>query len=317
MPISSIAKALQQKKMKSKQRQFKLKQPTKQPTKRTVKKITKDQKQDRQIQSLRKSIANTMAHYTYHYRDTGELNSVSCGVNFTYLYGNYNTNLETAISNLKYFNPSVPGTLITVDGRTGTFTKEFDFNYVSQRITFRNNYQVPLKLTHYICVPKSDSSQNPITTFTDGLTDVGGPSNTSTMIKLSDSPVFNKLWKIVKTTTRFIDTGKQMVTYYKTKPFKYDPAYNDAHSSSYKPRDKSFMNVIRLEGVMGHDSVQAEYGPVISGVDYEHCITWDFNYDAGSDIRYIHIADSGATAFTNAGQICNKPANEHQTFSAV
>ena len=103
-------------------------------------------------------------------------------------YGGWDiTTLETALSNLRYFDSST-GTLVNVAGATGTFQKEFFFKYLYSKVYARNNYQVPCEVTLYIVCPKDDTGIKPDTAFTNGLSDVGNPSSTSTLLYPTDSP---------------------------------------------------------------------------------------------------------------------------------
>lgn len=280
-------------------------------------KSEKDKKQDKAIGLIRKKLNDGTAHYTHHYRYTGSTGSDIAKANYFQLSANDNLKIETALSTIQYYNPTAPTNLTTVDGTIGAYSKSYRFNYVKQKFTVRNNYVVPCKTTVYIVVPKSDNSRSPYTCLQDGLNDIGSPPITFPLIKLTDSPVFSKLWKIVKTKTKVLQAGQEFTVHYKTKSFVYDPSYQDSHSSSYQPKCKSFLTVIRTEGVLGHDTTTAEYAQLNADVDFEQLITWDFNYDAGADIRQIKVVDVGATAFTVGGITSNKPIADNQAWSST
>ena len=102
---------------------------------------------------------------------------VVCGVNATNYVAkavNNKTIVADILGKLEYYNPSVPGTLTTADGTTGSFMKTFMFRRISCTAVIRNNYTVPVNVDVYFCRVKSDTSIEPDTAVQDGYNNVVG-----------------------------------------------------------------------------------------------------------------------------------------------
>ncbi|WP_445720965.1 hypothetical protein [Flavobacterium sp.] len=268
-----------------------------------------------QIRELRRLAESDMGTHIQRKRQTGVITSAVGSSSHNSLATSSITNLEEVIAQLRYYNPSAPSTLVTADGTTGTYQKEFFFNKVYGKLTVRNNYQVPAKVTVYSVSPKADTSIAPSTAFTQGLTDIGNPSNVSPLVYLTDSVQFKDLYKINKTKSKTLMPGQQLVCSHSAKPFQYDPSFVDSHAITYQAKFKAMLWVIRLEGVLGHDSsVTTEHNLLQAAIDYENEITFQVKYAAGADIHYIHLDDVSDT-FTNAGVVSQKPVADNQSYS--
>ena len=268
-----------------------------------------DQKQNRQIKNLKDSVASTEGYYTYIRRTQSSVASDIGRAEFkATILSNSNTLKETVLATVPFFDPSAPTTPDLTDCTVGNFSKEFRFTAVTQRIKVVNNYVIPAYVSVYVIVPRQDTSKAVLSTFNEGLDDVVDESTDlayNPTIKLYDSPHFKKLFKIVKTTSKLLKPGQQIVQWYKTKPFTYDPSYNDSHASTYKPKHGAFQTLIRLEGAFGRDGTQAnaEYSALKAAVDYDIQIRYDIKYDAGAKIRWFIVSDDTKTdAFTTSGQ---------------
>lgn len=258
--------------------------------------------------------------------DTGELiyrdratDAVLCSVNGTAhsdFVLNSTSHLEGVLAQLRYYNPSVPGTLTTADGATGSFEKEFYFTTCYGNLTCRNNYQVPVDVSIYLVKVKNDTSIIPTTAFTDGLADVGSPTSTSPLVYLTDSPIFNDLWKITNTYKFKLSPGQQKSYSASTPKFMYDPSLTDVHGLVYQRKNKTMAFIVRVEGVIGHDTTADEQGCLAAGVDVMFDRTFKVKYQAGADIKYIHVVNSAST-FTNGGVVSNKPVSDNQQYSVL
>lgn len=270
----------------------------------------------KQIQRLKQMTDNDTGTHVFRIRYTGRL---LAGVNESQHMQQFGCDalaLENALTNLKYYNPSVPGTLTTASGASGTFSHKFLFQTIHTQFKIRNNYQSPCKVTVYIVTPKNDTSKAPLTTFTDGLADIGSPTSTSPLVFITDSLVFKNLYKIEKSITKVLDAGKSCKMSYTIKDLLYDTSYFDAHTSSYKKIEGAHAYIVRLEGVLGHDTTLDEQGYLAAGIDWEAENKFVIKYNAGIDLYQVEITDNADT-FTNGGVVSSKPVADNQGYSVA
>lgn len=269
----------------------------------------------KQLTSLQKKVANNEGHLIYKNRQSDR--NVSTAINecnYLNVSAFDRTLIETVIANLRYFNPAVPATFTTVDFTSGTQYKSLQIKAYS-KITLRNNYQVPVKVSLYLVIPRKDTSIASKTSIENGLTDIGLTNGQlDPLVYPSDSPHFNDLWKIVKKKQIILQPSQQCYMNNSKVPwFSYDPSYSDSHSLTYQSRWFAHQYLIRVEGVIGHDSaVATEYGVLQAGVDAMTDTIVQVRYSAGADIKYMITADDSAAAFTNGPQITvlqNEQAN--------
>lgn len=221
---------------------------------------------------------------------------------------------ESVLGQLRFFNPSAPGTLITASGATGTYYRNFLFKSVRSTHTVSNNYQIPCKVTIYYCTVKDDTNINPITAFTDGIADASNAAATSVAISLKDSDEFNDLWRIAKQKTMVLQPGKTMSCTYGFNNMLYSPATYDSHTSSYQRRFKCFYVICRVQGILAHDSAANEVGLCNGGVDVLWNTTYKVQYDAGGDINYLYVSEN-QDSFTNGPLVSSKPVADNINFS--
>jgi len=218
------------------------------------------------------------------------------------LSGSSITKLETVIANLRYFNPATPGTYTTVDFTSGTQSKSIRIKMYS-KLNIRNNYVVPAKVDIYVCTPKQDTTITTVAAVTAGYVDIGGVDIDSSLMYPSDSPSFTQLWKIVKHTHFTLKPGGERSASFSKPYFDYDPSLVDLHADTYQKHYGSHQYLIRITGVLAHDSVVAtEEGFSKAGVDASVVTTYTCRYAAGADIKYIIINDSADT-FTNTPNV--------------
>lgn len=223
-------------------------------------------------------------------------------------------NYEVVLAQLRFFNPSSPGTLIQGSGATGTYYRDYLFKTVHTNLTIRNNYQIPAKVTVYVCVPKEDTSIAPDTAFTNGLADVGNPSSSSPLVYLTDSDEFNDLWKIQSSKSKLLLPGVQFHVSYSNNNISYSPATIDSHSLSYQKRFGSYVILVRCEGIIAHDSSADQQGMAQAGVDLTWDTTYKVEYDAGVDLKYIYLDDLSDT-FTNGALVSSMPVSDNIGYS--
>lgn len=228
---------------------------------------------------------------------------------------NDSTNMELVLSTLKYYNPSVPGTLTTAAGATGTYSKSFLFKSIYGKCTVRNNYQVPASVAIYLFKVVEDTSVSPKTNLDNALANLpSAPLLTNPLIYPSDVVDMMPLWKIEKTAKKVLQPGSLMEMSHAIKNVMYDPSVFDSHNLTYQTEWKSFVFLVRVQGVLAHDTTLDEQGISGAGVDVKIDSTYIVDYEAGADIKDIVITNN-ASSFTNGAQLSNKPASSQQAYS--
>lgn len=270
----------------------------------------------KQMRDIRRTIEADTGTHISRVRSVGALASSNNLNNYTNVDLCTVSSVETVLGQLRYYNPSVPGTLTNADGAAGTFQKEFLFKSIYHKIHIRNNYQVPAYVSAYIVVPKEDTDINTSTAFTNGLNDVGSPSSYSPLVHFTDSTQVNDLFKVVASKKILLEPGETFNMIHSTKPFQYDPSFIDNHGLTYQRKFGGAMLFIMIKGEIAHDTSAAERGTSACGIDYMIDTTYIVRYSAGADIRYIVVTD-GSSSFTNSAVLSNKPVSDNQSLSVA
>lgn len=269
----------------------------------------------KQVRELRRLANSDMGVHVHRFRRTDHLTTVNNEQAHKQETACASTKIENVLAELLYYDPSNPSILIKSDGSTGTYHRDYFFTKVTSRIVCRNNYQVPVRLSLFSCVPKADTSINPNTAFVNGLVDVGDVPGNSPLAYLHDSQLFNDLWRIRASKKIVLQPGQQCVMNWTSKPFQYDPSLLDSHNFSYQPVFQAMAWQIFINGVIGHDSVDIlAQATLAAGIDYMVDSIFTVKYPAGVDLRQMSIDDGSAT-FTNLALVTNKPVAENQSFS--
>lgn len=279
-------------------------------------KIVKRQKNlASQVRQLRRIAESDMGTHIHRIRNTTRIISAVNGIRMDSKILNSFTNIEAVIAELRYYNPSAPTTLLNASGATGSYQKEFFFKRVYCNVEARNNYQVPCKVTLYLIQSKDDTSIVGSSSITNGLTDVGsGLVYTDALLYPTDSPQFVDLYRIVKSVKAELKPADKLSISVDCGSFQYDPSLSDSHALEFQRRFKDMQVLVRLEGVIGHDSVADEQGILQGAVDVVYDTTYEVNYAAGADIKYITL-DNNASSFTNGGLVSSHPVSDNIGYS--
>lgn len=293
--------------------------------KRTIRAYNKPKskiaKLTKNVRSLQKEMKSQRSELIYHYRITDTVLSAINQCN----YGDYMTNsttiYEAVLGQLRFFNPSTPGTLTTGDGSSGTYQREYHFKTVYACLTAYNNYQVPAKVTIYVVFAKIDNTILPSVAVSNGLVDVGNPTFQSPMIHPTDSEQFNDLYKIVKRTTKMVMPGQSLTLSHSVGDVYYSPATVDSQTASYQTNYKAWGFLVRAEGTYGHDTVTAsQVAQLSSGIDINLHKKFVVQYDAGTDLKFIYLNDA-SPAFTTGGAVggvvSSKPVSDNIGYSVA
>lgn len=280
--------------------------------KRRRRSVVATRRLQKQVANLSRSLKSDQARHTHRYCATGAVECPVRQVEVASAAGFNATRIETAIANLRYYNPALPGTLTTANASTGTYTRQVHFEKVHDSLTLRNNYTAPVTLRLYICEPKNDTSVDPLTFYNDGVADQAANAeavDTSALIYPSDINNLTSNWRLKMKRNMVLQPGAQTTVTHTTKPFDYDPAIFDSHALQYQQKWQGFIWLIRIEGILAHDNaVGTEQLLATAKLDFRIVRTHVITYDAGVNLDDISIDDDSDAAFTNKGVWANKPA---------
>lgn len=283
--------------------------------KKEMKKQAPLAKLSRQVKTLQKEARASMGTLTYRITD-GLVQTVLANTqgNET-MYLNAYAEVEGVLGQLKYYDPAVPAALVTADGTTGSYSKNFLFKPSYMKVTLRNNYQVPCIARVYQLKVKTDTNITPETAWSNGMTDVSNGTVNDIGIYPSDSPQFGDFWAISNQTTIRLEPGQEKRFTISAPQFNYDPSVTDNHTLSYQCDQHARAIMVSICGAIGHDSaVTTEFGKLPAGVDIDLYKVYTVEYDAGANIKYIFLSN-GYSTFTNGGLVSNKPVADNQAYS--
>lgn len=266
------------------------------------------------IKSLEARERETMSKLIYKYDNVDRIKPTVGAASYGFNNAVSSSQIEAAIAQCRFFDPSAPGTLITGSLATPTYFQNICVS-VSSSMVISNNYQVPCVVTAGVVRPKHDTNITPYNAFTNGLADIGNPDNLSTLVSFYDSPQFRDLW-YGKLKAYKIMPGKTVVIKHFQKQFNYDPSFNDSHNQTYQKAHKSAVYLYRVQGVLGHDtSVATETAIMPAGIDCYFRSTYIITYNSGgASIKTIVLAENASQSFTNGG-VVSQIVVDNQAYS--
>jgi len=226
------------------------------------------------------------------------------------------TTLETSLANLRYYDPAAPATLVTADGNTGSYSRQFYFDKLNSTIEVANNYKVNCELRVYYVTPREDTSITSVNAVAQGLADQGNPSTTGLCMFPTDSEQFRKLWHIQMSKHKELKPGQSIKMNFSPKDFNYDPSNVDSHSLLYQNRYQSGAWMIRLQGALSHDNAADQQGFDNAGVDISVRTTLRITYDAGVSLEDYEYIQTGVAAMTTAA-VTSQQTVSQQSYSAT
>lgn len=286
-----------------------------------AKAVTKvDKRQDKMIKSIYKTLRSDQARHTHRRREVSALGANAGQQVHSAMPVYTNTNLlEGAMAFLRYYDPSNPGTLVTANASTGTYSRQVHFESIYEKLRVRNNYQVPAHITIYSCTPKNDTNITVLSYFSDGITDQasGTVASTSPLIYLNDIRMVKDNWKCKAVKTVLLQAGAETSATRSCKAFDYDPSNVDTHSSQFQSKYGAHMWVVRVEGTIAHDTTLAQYLTTQAQVDCMLDMKFVMTYDAGVNLDDYSVDDNSSASFTNGGVVSNKPVSDNQSYSVA
>lgn len=269
------------------------------------------------FKKLKKRVESGMGTYIYKTRASNEVSCAQNSYSTSVFDGSKVSFIENAIDNLPTFDPSNPGTYTFVNFNTGLQQRQIEIASTFTSCTIKNNYRVPVRFRIYLCIPREDTSITPSEAMENGLTDVGSGLDTTTpMLSPFDSPQFNDLWKVVKTRKGILQPGRGAAVSHVIGSFMFDPSFVDSHGLVYQGRYGAHAYLVRVEGLLGHDTVTlTQHGNLEGGVDVQRLTKYVIKYEAGADIKYIEVVD-GNDAMTADG-VVTVLDNTNQVFNVA
>jgi len=285
-------------------------------SKKMVKKPRRPRTLKKQVKDLQKQMNDLNSHLTVRYHDAFRLLASQNATGIVSHVQNDTTTIELALNNLRYYDPSNPGTLLTASGTAGTYLKKYQMKS-SYVYNFRNNYQIPVQVKIYKYTVKVDTSIPPSTAFTNGLADIGNPTSSSVIVYPSDSPQLKALWVQKSVITWSLKPGQEKVYSLNSSWFDYDASLTDSHGDLYQKPCKCTAILIRIQGVPSHDkTTNTQLGLAAAGIDYTEKITMMVKYNSGGpDIKYLVVADNVDSM--TAGPVVSQVVVDNQEYSAT
>ncbi len=259
---------------------------------------------------------NELATHTFRLRET---QYQTCGHGLAAYYttdGLNATNIEAAITQFRYFDPNVPGTLDVANRASGTYSRDIWVDSVHSKFEMVNNYTVPIKIKLYLVRPKSATSLTPTQAMDGGLADQQAPANRSPISFPTDAELFNQTYAVIKSWNVWLKVGAHKKFTHSVGGFQYNAAEFDSEAASYQPRHKAFHWYTRLVGPIAHSTTtNSEIGNNQAAVDVVHSMKYVFKYDAGVELNdFTHTDNARVSDFTGAGVLIMKNV-EHNQFS--
>lgn len=299
---------------------------SKRPSKRRkyVKKPTKKRVRSRvqskllkRVKTLEREVRSDMGIMIYRLRNVNVVLVAQGQAANGYMELNSGLTIESALNNLKYYDPATPGTLVTAAFTSGTFAKRVLIKRATLSVVLKCNYQTPVKLECYWVTCKVDSSTNINTAYTNGIADdPGAASSLNQLIHLRDSPQVHDLYQLKHCWTGLVLPGREKKFQTKRYNIEYDPATADTVTTTFR-RDLKYVALhVRVFGVLGHDTVNAaEQGVMQGGIDYHADQEYIIEYNAGVGIKYHVISDDGDQTWTTAGVQSAMPVSDQIGYS--
>lgn len=310
---AGAGKAIKSVMKKPAKKRYKRKQARPRAKKAVTKSVRKVQKE---VKTLQKKVRDMTSTLTARFVDVFKLSASANQTGYVALMCGSADTVELALAQLKFFDPSNPGTLITGSGATGTYNRRFRVK-CSNTYVIRNNYKVPVDIRLYKYRVISDTNQTPYTAFTAGLTDVGNPASTSIAVYPTDSTQLSDLFKLEGTTIKRLEPGEELHATMATPWFDYDPADYDLHGLSYQRQYHCQAYLLRISGPPAHDKTTiTQLGTIGTAVDFLEKITVNVQYNSGGpDLNTVYVAD--ASDSMTAGAVVSQQTVSNQEYGAV
>lgn len=258
----------------------------------------------RSVESMLRKVASranrSLGTYIHRRRRVNRLESSVNTVNHLHFSWGL-TELQATIDALPVYDPST--NTFTTEDLTSTASKVVLFKRVKKLLHVKNNYVVPVSVEILLCIPRDATGVTVTTAYSDALTDAGsGLNSNDMMMNPKDLDNFKALWQIVRVKKKLLLPGQSTSCVYRSPSFEFDPAFVDTHTLSYQRQFGAHAFLLRVKGVLGHDTVvSGEEGFMQGAVDTVTYASVVIEYDAGAQKTFFETVDEADT-FTTAGQ---------------
>lgn len=285
------------------------------------KKKGKVAKLERRVNKLSKEVNDTTTTLKYRTRDTGSILVAGDNVTHNSASGFNYTILADAMQKLQYFNAAT-GEWGTLAITTGTGIRNYRVQYASSQLDFKNNYQVPCKVSVYLATPIQDNSVDLIAQYNNNVSDnvintLSPVANSNPLIYISDSEVMAGMWNIKKFKSFNLEPGQCGSCYHIVKDINFDKI---TFTQTYQRKYKSFEWIIRVEGGranLSHDTADAtKVGTGRCGIDFQQNLKLAIDYDGGAQANRIYVGFTKSITDANA-VVSSKPVADNIGYSVV
>lgn len=282
-------------------------------------KARKRAKRKRSMKCTVKKLCKWVKHHTavheHRMRESAAIQSAHKACNLgCYSLGGTVANIQSALAELKFWRAS-DNTVVKVDQNVGGFQRDFNIS-VYRRCHVQNNYHVPCYLEVYSCTPKTDTDIDPLTAYNNGIDDqnLGAAGDqVQPLVRFRDSEELGLLWTCKKVGAKRLNPGQYMTAKSYTKEFRYSPNLEDDQKDIFQKRFAGHCWVVRIVGVLSHDSVTPTQGISQAGADLLFDAEYRIRYDGGKDMHNISISDNSDATVNNA-IVSNQPLAAQQRY---
>lgn len=226
--------------------------------------------------------------------------------------------VKNSVNNLKYYDPSAPGSLITANGNTGDYQRDFLITRASSELNLQNQGYVPQTVRVYECRPRLDTQLDPVQCWADGLADQQHgtlPLDTvaQPLTRPSDVVFFNTMWSTSNFKEVRLLPGQKHTFTTSHKPFTFDPSFTDIHSTLYQRKYQAMGWMVVLVGDVAFDSTLVSVSESnTANLLVSRTEVLEVQYDAGVNVQTLEYnqtsSNSGLTAFNTARPTVNRVA---------
>lgn len=257
-----------------------------QSKKQPAKKKQKTQKE--RVDELSRLVRSDKSLHTKKYQESGVITCTAKDCEYIEIVGSDLAQLEDAITGLRFFVPTAPNVPDVSSAQNMTQQAKWKIKEFHSKVTFRNNYNVGADVRVYLLTPKGDvlSAQNPIKMIEEGITDQKATASFDRYDPAyypTEFNMFNKSWKVQKSWKSRMEPGQELTVVHREMDHTYSPAIGDIKNSYYQARNKSFVWLVRIRGVICHDQqnpTNVSYGK--AGVDWVHVRKKVVEYEGGA-----------------------------------
>lgn len=266
--------------------------------------VAKVKKNTTKLNRVAKVVDATTGTHTYRRQQTTQTGSNFGSHMVVSVTGNSLLTTQAVLERLQYYDPSNPGTLLTGNGNTGDFQREFLFTRLTTKLTLNNQGFVPTNVRIYQCYPKEDTNIRPEAAWKNGLefqlldfsstTGGTGPSVENFLSRPTDSEEFNNLWRTENFQEVRLQPGGQYTASVNLGGFTYDPTFHGDHAQAYKSSIKGMLWMIVSHGDNVTNSTNSDIN--VNRTDQLHIMheeTYEVKYDAGVSLNTLQYDNTG------------------------